>query len=263
MRLRLVRARAAARARASPWSPRSRRSPSWGGSRSPRSPTSSPPPTSSSSPASRSERSPASRSEPSPRSSPTSSSRRARGRSGRWRDGAPWASRARSWRASCAAASPAAGCSRRSADWPGWRSAPGWTCINGRSRHGRTSIHMWLWQAPRFPTTSRTRSGNVVFCLLIGPAFLRALARYRRRLEVRWERTPAPVALGVVAVALLLLVPAAAGAATPAQKATALPRQGAEQGRRLRRERRQRLEPALHRLGGARPAARRAGTRRT
>jgi len=64
-------------------------------------------------------------------------------------------------------------------------------------------------------------AGNVVFCLLIGPAFLRALARYRRRLEVRWERTPAPVALGVVAVALLLLVPAAAGAATPAQKATA------------------------------------------
>ena len=28
--------------------------------------------------------------------------------------------------------------------------------------------------------------GNVVFCLLIGPAFLRALERYRRRLEVRW-----------------------------------------------------------------------------
>jgi len=62
-------------------------------------------------------------------------------------------------------------------------------------------------------------AGNVVFCLLIGPAFLRALARYRRRLEVRWERPAAPVALGVVAVALLL--PAAAGAATPAQKATA------------------------------------------
>ena len=63
-------------------------------------------------------------------------------------------------------------------------------------------------------------AGNIVFCLLIGPAFLRALARYRRRLEVRWERPAAPVALGVVAVSLLLL-PAAAGAATPAQKATA------------------------------------------
>src|SRR5215210_235155 len=61
--------------------------------------------------------------------------------------------------------------------------------------------------------------GNVVFCLLIGPAFLRALARYRRRLEVRWERSPAPVAIGAVAVGLLLLVPAAAVAATPVQRA--------------------------------------------
>ncbi len=62
--------------------------------------------------------------------------------------------------------------------------------------------------------------GNVVFCLLIGPAFLRALARYRRRLEVRWERSPAPVALGAIAVALVLLLPAAAVAATPAERAT-------------------------------------------
>src|SRR5918992_1075268 len=61
--------------------------------------------------------------------------------------------------------------------------------------------------------------GNVVFCLLIGPAFLRALARYRRRLEVSWRRPPAPVALGTLAVALLVAVPAAAVAATPAQKA--------------------------------------------
>ena len=35
--------------------------------------------------------------------------------------------------------------------------------------------------------------GNVVFCLLIGPAFVRALERYRRRLEVRW---PAPAGAG-------------------------------------------------------------------
>jgi energy-coupling factor transport system substrate-specific component len=62
-------------------------------------------------------------------------------------------------------------------------------------------------------------AGNVVFCLLIGPAFLRSLARYRRRLEVRWERSPAPVAIGAVAVALVLLVPVAALAATPAERA--------------------------------------------
>jgi Prenyltransferase and squalene oxidase repeat len=59
-------------------------------------------------------------------------------------------------------------------------------------------------------------AGNVVFCLLIGPAFLRALARYRRRLEVRWERAPA---LGALAIALMLVAPAAAVAATPAQRA--------------------------------------------
>jgi Squalene-hopene cyclase C-terminal domain/Prenyltransferase and squalene oxidase repeat len=63
-------------------------------------------------------------------------------------------------------------------------------------------------------------AGNVVFCLLIGPAFLRALARYRRRLEVRWERSPAPVALGALVLALVLVLPAAATAATPAQRAT-------------------------------------------
>ena len=62
-------------------------------------------------------------------------------------------------------------------------------------------------------------AGNFVFCLLIGPAFLRALARYRRRLEVSWPRTPAPVALGVVTAALVLALPAAALAATPAQRA--------------------------------------------
>jgi hypothetical protein len=61
--------------------------------------------------------------------------------------------------------------------------------------------------------------GNVVFCLVIGPAFLRALARYRRRLEVRWERSPSPLALGAIAVALVLLLPAVAVAATPAQRA--------------------------------------------
>jgi len=61
--------------------------------------------------------------------------------------------------------------------------------------------------------------GNVVFCLLIGPAFLRALARYRRRLEVRWERSPAPIVAGVIALLVVLAVPAAASAATAADRA--------------------------------------------
>ena len=59
--------------------------------------------------------------------------------------------------------------------------------------------------------------GNVVFCLLIGPAFLRALERYRRRLEVRW--LPAAATGAVFLVVALALVPSAAGAATPSERA--------------------------------------------
>jgi energy-coupling factor transport system substrate-specific component len=56
--------------------------------------------------------------------------------------------------------------------------------------------------------------GNVVFCLLIGPVFIRALRRYRRRLEVRW---PAPA--GVAATLVLALLLAAPAAAAPADRA--------------------------------------------
>ena len=61
--------------------------------------------------------------------------------------------------------------------------------------------------------------GNVGFSLLLGPAFIRALARYRRRFEVRW---PAPSgATAALAVALLVAGMAAAPAygASPAAKA--------------------------------------------
>jgi Squalene-hopene cyclase C-terminal domain len=51
--------------------------------------------------------------------------------------------------------------------------------------------------------------GNVVFCLLIGPAFVRALRRYRRRFEVRWPE-PARVAAG-----LALALAVAGGLAAP------------------------------------------------
>ena len=52
--------------------------------------------------------------------------------------------------------------------------------------------------------------GNVVFCLLIGPVFIRALGRYRRRFEVSWA-APAPTASGgAAAVAVLVLCVAVA-----------------------------------------------------
>jgi energy-coupling factor transport system substrate-specific component len=54
--------------------------------------------------------------------------------------------------------------------------------------------------------------GNVVFCLAFGPAFVRALMRFRERFEVRWEPAAAAVAVGLALVA----APAPARAASPA-----------------------------------------------
>ena len=70
--------------------------------------------------------------------------------------------------------------------------------------------------ASSLPYNIAHATGNVVFCLLIGPIFIRALRRYRRRFEVRWA---APAAAGAVLLVLLLALPAAAGAATPAERA--------------------------------------------
>lgn len=53
--------------------------------------------------------------------------------------------------------------------------------------------------------------GNVIFCLLIGPAFIRALRRYRRRFDVRWA---------VPAVALLMLLAPSAAMASSSGRAT-------------------------------------------
>jgi energy-coupling factor transport system substrate-specific component len=60
--------------------------------------------------------------------------------------------------------------------------------------------------------------GNVGFALLIGPAFVRALRRYRRRFEVRWAAPAGIAALlaGVLLAGVLLAAPVAAAAAGPA-----------------------------------------------
>jgi energy-coupling factor transport system substrate-specific component len=64
-------------------------------------------------------------------------------------------------------------------------------------------------------------AGNVFFAMLIGPAFIRALTRYRRRFEVRWA--PAARAAAITGVLVLLLaVPAAAE--PPADVAPAIAR---------------------------------------
>jgi uncharacterized membrane protein len=42
--------------------------------------------------------------------------------------------------------------------------------------------------------------GNIGFCLLLGPTFVRALSRYRRRFEVRWAPAAAAALLAALAV---------------------------------------------------------------
>jgi prenyltransferase beta subunit len=62
--------------------------------------------------------------------------------------------------------------------------------------------------ATSLPYNLAHAGGSLVFCLVIGPVFLRALARYRRRMEVVWEPRAAGVAAGLV-VALALAAVAA------------------------------------------------------
>ena len=57
--------------------------------------------------------------------------------------------------------------------------------------------------------------GNVVFCLVFGPALVRALTRYRVRFEVTWRPAPALVACALAALLLAGAAPRSAEAASP------------------------------------------------
>ena len=66
--------------------------------------------------------------------------------------------------------------------------------------------------------------GNIVFCLLIGPAFVRTLQRYQRRFEVEWQTAPRAVPAAMAAVVALIVAasmiqPPAASAQSPSARA--------------------------------------------
>jgi energy-coupling factor transport system substrate-specific component len=101
--------------------------------------------------------------------------------------------------------------------------------------------------------------GNLVFCLAFGPAFVRALLRFRARFEITWRPAPAP-ATGVLAVVIAVAVLAAAALSTasppPAKAAGAAPASAASaQSRALGY-----LLRAQNRDGGFGPAPRARST---
>jgi energy-coupling factor transport system substrate-specific component len=78
--------------------------------------------------------------------------------------------------------------------------------------------HYLAVSATSLPYNAAHVIGNIGFCLLLGPTFVRALSRYRRRFEVRWA--PAAATL-VLAVALLGAPAPDARAASPSARAVA------------------------------------------
>jgi energy-coupling factor transport system substrate-specific component len=63
--------------------------------------------------------------------------------------------------------------------------------------------------------------GNLLFCLAFGPAFVRALLRFRARFEVRWQPVAAAAAMGAALLVGAGALPAPAAAAGETARATA------------------------------------------
>jgi energy-coupling factor transport system substrate-specific component len=79
------------------------------------------------------------------------------------------------------------------------------------------AAHYLAISATSLPYNAAHVIGNIGFCLLLGPTFVRALTRYRRRFTVTW----APAAAGVLLALALAgsLAPPDARAASPAARA--------------------------------------------
>ena len=95
-----------------------------------------------------------------------------------------------------------------------------WVTFSG----DHTAAKLGATFATSLPFDIAHAAGNVVFCLAFGPALVRALARFRTRMEVTWLPAPA-VANAAVALAVLAVVlapaPARAQSAPSADAAAA------------------------------------------
>jgi energy-coupling factor transport system substrate-specific component len=119
----------------------------------------------------------------------------------------------------------AAACAAAGLAFGAWMDVYDWTLAARQDLDSYVAV-----SATSLPYNVTHAAGNVVFCLLIGPVFVRALRRYRRRFEVSWEP---PARAGVPAACLLLGAavalsaaggqPGAARAAVPPRPADAPP----------------------------------------
>ena len=115
------------------------------------------------------------------------------------------------------------------------------------------SAATWRFSATSLPFNIAHAVGNVVFCLAFGPAFVRALLRFRERFEVRWE----PVGRGAGGRWRSVLVAAAAPPArrAPAAAAYLISRPERATAASARRTG-ERSTPAVHGVGGDRASPR-------
>jgi energy-coupling factor transport system substrate-specific component len=93
-----------------------------------------------------------------------------------------------------------------------------WVTFSGSHTLGQFVVY----SGTSLPFNIAHAAGNVLFCLLFGPAFVRALLRFRERFAVRFEPVPAgKAAKAATTTAALVLVAAFAFAAAPAPSAQA------------------------------------------
>jgi energy-coupling factor transport system substrate-specific component len=86
---------------------------------------------------------------------------------------------------------------------------------------GRHSLPEFLaYSGGSLPFDVAHAAGNAAFCLAFGPALVRALARFRTRMEVRWQPAGATLAVALAALVVALPAPAARAADAGAARST-------------------------------------------
>jgi energy-coupling factor transport system substrate-specific component len=92
-----------------------------------------------------------------------------------------------------------------------------WVTYSGR----HTLPELLAYSGGSLPFDVAHAAGNAAFCLAFGPALVRALARFRTRMDVRWQPVGATAAVVLAALVVALPAPAADASAARAADATA------------------------------------------